>query len=469
MEKKSVELHRYLSLIMLMLLIIRKVSGGSFYFVIDGSKKIKVPCYGCPAGREPHHKCGHTYTKQENDKMDKECRFCKLGFYKKLSLGEYSSDKCIACAQCFGYKVIRECHPMYGRECSFSECEVDRYMSGTGCHKCCHCPADGIKEIGCKNSPSKKFCRADASGTCRQLAHTPTAKVNVLTNTTKPVSVSSSKVSRLTKTTKPVNVFSSSATSEVATSTKLSSTTNQKRVTATKSPAPVTIGKETVSSLKSKTRKGVSPKTNEKSIASTLNARSPFSYNATFRSSMPKISPSSTESYVQVSKNTQSYVPPEGLSTSEVGMSVGIPLGVCLVVLIIILWAVVKKKCCVRERKEDNGDIPMRRLLTRTEILEQEKCIECKADAKMRIWGIEQSDQKFENIWQETPPGDICEIVYKRIVDFNGINAGVSNPKDLQMKLRAEEPDLKVASLLYVLYHLKQKAAVKKMHIVLHG
>ena len=87
----------------------------------------------------------------------------------------------------------------------------------------------------------------------------------------------------------------------------------------------------------------------------------------------------------------------------------------------------------------------------------------------MRIWGIEQSDQKFENIWQETPPGDICETVYKRIVDFNGINAGVSNPKDLQMKLRAEEPDLKVASLLYVLYHLKQKAAVKKMHIVLHG
>ena len=55
---------------------------------------------------------------------------------------------------------------------------------------------------------------------------------------------------------------------------------------------------------------------------------------------------------MQVSKNTQSDRAPEGLSTSEVvGMSVGIPFGVFLVVLIILLWAVVTKKCCFRESK----------------------------------------------------------------------------------------------------------------------
>jgi len=99
--------------------------------------------------------------------MPRECRVCKPGFYKELPAYEYSYEKCILCTLCFGFIVAQDCDPRHGRICG-DTCIEDFYLKHVRCQKCCKCMEGDMKEDGCKNSTTRKFCGSDSNGECKE-------------------------------------------------------------------------------------------------------------------------------------------------------------------------------------------------------------------------------------------------------------------------------------------------------------
>jgi len=143
------------------------INAKDVYYITDGIKTVEEECYKCPAGREPMHECWKSYTKKEYYAMPRECRVCKPGFYKELPAYEYSYEKCILCTLCFGFIVAQDCDPRHGRICG-DTCIEDFYLKHVRCQKCCKCMEGDMKEDGCKNSTTRKFCGSDSNGECKE-------------------------------------------------------------------------------------------------------------------------------------------------------------------------------------------------------------------------------------------------------------------------------------------------------------
>ena len=111
---------------------------GQVYYVEDDNGTKAVPCYGCPAGREPRHVCGQTYTSKEIKGIRKECMFCRENYYKELPFGESNHEKCGPCSPCFGFKVKRACSKTHGAKCHPTECQNQYFLEEGLCKPCCY-------------------------------------------------------------------------------------------------------------------------------------------------------------------------------------------------------------------------------------------------------------------------------------------------------------------------------------------